>query len=651
MSNPRHAFILLGFLAQALTWDSHIFIFVPVALWFLAVYVLRNRIRISLLSEGAVLVAGCLGSVLINRLLGRTAHFFLGDGLILLQLVRLARPLTRREKLTSLIIACFHFGVLCTLAPNIRFLLLFVASIFLFPKALKEVLLSPDDPQTGNASASAPPLHYPRKFRLPRRVYAGLLAMSILAFIGFPRFTGTPLHLRDAMPNQGSLFDSILDPGRGGKANSREVLMQLEGDYIGYLRCFALSRLNGNIWEAERTWGTPAPMEHNVRELERHHHRKVFIKNPHYLGRVLPVDGQVSRIEGNFFSTPILTQHDAIESPNVWSTGNNTYEYWVRPEPIPQPLGDYQRKALLAHPPQSERLTAWVNQRAAGSTNAIEIARRIEGYLRLNFTYELGTPELNRLSPVEDFVFNRQEGHCERFAAALALMLRMQGIPSRVVIGYLATERNLFSGRLQVRFSDAHAWTEAYIDGQGWVTLDATPGGGGSGVGSNLRNLFEALDFAWYSHVVNFNGFQQRELFGNALKVTSHIPDASWGHVARGLFAALLGLCAFRFKDHLKLVRFWPKAITPAIFARHSYGRMLASFHRAGISKQPHETPIEFLEKLRQDGARGYHEAAVITQAFCQTAYAQQPLAPEAQAQVETALQNLRDSLKKARSG
>ena len=127
MSNPRHAFILIGFLAQALTWDSVALTLLPVGLWVLALTAFNNRIRISVTAEGLLMLVGCIASILVSRMLGRTAHFFLGDGLILLQLVRLARPLNKREKLISLIIACFHFGVICTLAPDIRFVLLFVA--------------------------------------------------------------------------------------------------------------------------------------------------------------------------------------------------------------------------------------------------------------------------------------------------------------------------------------------------------------------------------------------------------------------------------------------------------------------------------------------------------------------------------------------
>src|SRR5688572_7490668 len=141
MSNPRHLFILLGFLAQGLTWESYPAMIAVGALWLAAVTSFHRKFKVTLTTEAWALIIGCVLSLGVNHFLQRSAHFFLGDGLILLQLCRLMRPLTPREKLTSLIVAAFHFGVLCTLAPNIRFVVLFVAAVFLLPGALKETFM------------------------------------------------------------------------------------------------------------------------------------------------------------------------------------------------------------------------------------------------------------------------------------------------------------------------------------------------------------------------------------------------------------------------------------------------------------------------------------------------------------------------------
>lgn len=79
--------------------------------------------------------------------------------------------------------------------------------------------------------------------------------------------------------------------------------------------------------------------------------------------------------------------------------------------------------------------------------------------------------------PVSDFILSRKPSYCEYFASAATLMLRCVGVPSRYVVGYYAHEQD-GPDSLVVRQRDAHAWCEAWIDGVGWVTVEATPASG-----------------------------------------------------------------------------------------------------------------------------------------------------------------------------
>jgi len=90
-----------------------------------------------------------------------------------------------------------------------------------------------------------------------------------------------------------------------------------------------------------------------------------------------------------------------------------------------------------------------------------------------NFTYSLNTKAGDSGSDLADFLTNRQ-GYCQQYAAAMAVMLRLARIPSRVVLGYThsAPDKN---GRFTVTSNDAHAWVEAYFSGIGWVPFDPTP--------------------------------------------------------------------------------------------------------------------------------------------------------------------------------
>lgn len=645
MSNPRHLFILLGFLAQGLTWESYPAMGGVAVLWALAVTKWHHKFKVTLTTEAVALIAGCILSLGINRLLQRSAHFFLGDALILLQLCRLMRPLNGRERLTSLIIAAFHFGVLCTLAPNIRFVTLFTAALFVLPGALKETYLETTVPDHNSRPDAFP-------FRLvpTARVALWLLLGSGFVFITFPRFTGSPLQLRESLAEHSSLLDSVLDPRRGGRANSQQILMQIEGDSVGYLRCFALTEFDGVRWmpaKESTLWPYQYTYEHNYQGNPRYLHRRVHVKTSQYLGNKVPVDGAPVFMKQNFFARPGRSPLTGAIEPNLmWTTGNNVYEYYIDTQPAPEFLDPRYFAELTSHPPQTQQLSNWLAHVTQNGTNAFEKALLAQTHLRTHFTYELGTPELSRLAPIDDFVFNRKEGHCERFAAAMALFLRMQGVPSRVVIGYVATTRNLFTGRLQVRFRDAHSWAEGYIDGTGWVKFDATPGPSGDATSSDFKDMLEALDFAWYSHVVNFNGFAQKELMSGTVSLMRRVPAEAWQAFTWLMIFLLVTSTVIRFGRYRRWKWRWnprPSAVVSQSVVRHHYDRMLNIVAAKGLIKQEPDTPFEFVAQVERDATNLKEEVSTLTENFCRTFYGEKALSKNELAETEQALKRLKE--------
>jgi hypothetical protein len=142
--------------------------------------------------------------------------------------------------------------------------------------------------------------------------------------------------------------------------------------------------------------------------------------------------------------------------------------------PLAAPLSEEQRRRCLAVPQQIDpRISALARGLVAGITDTAARARTLERYLQTNHAYSLSVrgAEGDRVS---DFILNKRPAHCQYFASALVMMLRCNGIPARYVSGYYAHE-SAGADAVIVRQRDAHAWTEAWIDGVGWVTLDGTP--------------------------------------------------------------------------------------------------------------------------------------------------------------------------------
>jgi protein-glutamine gamma-glutamyltransferase len=109
----------------------------------------------------------------------------------------------------------------------------------------------------------------------------------------------------------------------------------------------------------------------------------------------------------------------------------------------------------------------------ADAPTMYDAVRGVERYLNRNFNYS-EKPRRARY-PLNAFLFRDKFGYCQQFSGAMALMLRMAGIPSRVAGGFAPGSFNRDTGEYRVRDYDAHSWVEVYFNGIGWVTFDPTP--------------------------------------------------------------------------------------------------------------------------------------------------------------------------------
>ncbi|MBX3465939.1 MAG: DUF3488 domain-containing protein, partial [Planctomycetes bacterium] len=192
--------------------------------------------------------------------------------------------------------------------------------------------------------------------------------------------------------------------------------------------------------------------------------------------------------------------------------------------------------------PRLEELSAGV-LRARGVPEGAPpsvVARALEDHLQTNYRYTLDAARTPGTEPVADFLFERRAGHCEYFASALAVLLRVNGIPSRLVSGFRGGVYSAWSGAWTVRQRDAHAWVEAETE-RGWMRLDATPDQDEAAAGGVLSRMFEAasaltdwLELRWYKWVIAFDAFDQRSAL-RALR--ERLAEAA--EAARGLVAGL----------------------------------------------------------------------------------------------------------------
>ena len=98
-------------------------------------------------------------------------------------------------------------------------------------------------------------------------------------------------------------------------------------------------------------------------------------------------------------------------------------------------------------------------------------------------------PPLLYDNPIDEFLFETKRGYCEHYASSFTVLMRLANIPSRIVTGYQGGEINPLDNYMTLRQSDAHAWSEVYLQNKGWVRVDPTA----AIPPSNIENSDDAL--------------------------------------------------------------------------------------------------------------------------------------------------------------
>ncbi|WP_226941490.1 transglutaminase TgpA family protein [Janthinobacterium violaceinigrum] len=137
-----------------------------------------------------------------------------------------------------------------------------------------------------------------------------------------------------------------------------------------------------------------------------------------------------------------------------------------------------RQQPWLALPAGSNpRSVAWARALRGNGAHALApadaIAAVLDHFHRAPFRYTLQPPLLGKHG-VDDFLFTTQAGFCEHYAGSFVVLMRAMGIPARVVTGYQGGARSSDGASLTVRQSDAHAWSEVWLAGRGWVRVDPT---------------------------------------------------------------------------------------------------------------------------------------------------------------------------------
>ena len=274
------------------------------------------------------------------------------------------------------------------------------------------------------------------------------------------------------------------------------------------------------------------------------------------------------------------------------------------------------RDALRFDAQRNPRTVALGRQWAAENPDPRAVMAKAVQLFNREFRYTLEPPPLDSTSPYDDFLFNTKQGFCEHYAGTFTLLMRAAGIPARVVTGYQGGEVNPINNELIVRQADAHAWSEVWLADRGWTRFDPTgavspvrvEGGVTAALGpigiiprliaadqyrllATARYAWQAANSQWNTWVVNYNNDRQRQFFSQF-----GVPNVDWWTLALYLLVATFvigGAVSVGL-----LVRDRPPRPEASVAAWRRFCDKLA---QAGMARDPHEGPMDFLQRVARE--------------------------------------------------
>ena len=482
----------------------------------------RQRGRISAWLRVALLVAVPAAVIAVyGTPFGREPGAAIVCGLLVVKLLESERV---RDARMAIGFACFILMSALLFDQGLAFTI--IVGLMLLPALATLRALEPGLPGGSGWSGWLP------AFRTGTVLLGVSLPAALLGFLLIPRLA-TPLW---GAQGNGEARTGMTDRMAPGDMHSlltdNAVAMRIGFDgappseSLRYFRGMVLWSFDGRAWvpgdAARRPW-PPAPV--GVRGPLTHYDVTLLPSHQHWMFALdVPVDAPEDALMGpdhTLWSNKPIDQaiHYRVASAVDYRLASERLDPRLRATALELPDGFDPGARALAERWRSE----------AGANDDAIIRDALALFHDGGFVYDLDAPPLDRNS-IDDFLFNTKTGFCEHYASAFTFLMRAAGIPARVVVGYQGGYWNAFAHYLLIRQSDAHAWSEVWLAGRGWVRVDPTAavsrvvladtGGAAGDVGGGNRswwmpwqNRLDVINLWWGQTVVGFDALDQGHLF------------------------------------------------------------------------------------------------------------------------------------------
>ena len=465
--------------------------------------------------------------------------------------------------------------------------------------------------------------------------YAASLCLQAIPFmlvlyLLFPRISGPLWGLpSDAHAGMTGLSDTMSPGSISRLAQSADIAFRARFSTTPpakqklYWRGPVMEQFDGTTWRLHDNRGTSPQLETLSAPL-----RYEMTLEPHNQRWILALDAPVQLPEGLKASNVLaVTQRLPVTERRRYELAASL-DYRFNVDEDPRALSRNLALPPGVNPQARALAERWRNSDHRPSA----IIGQAQALFAAEFTYTLQPPLLGQ-NGIDEFLFKTRRGFCEHYAGAFVFLMRAAGIPARVVSGYQGGEFNPLDGYLVIRQSDAHAWAEVWLEGQGWVRVDPTasvsPTRIETGIADalpfgeplpalvqwradwlrTLRYRWEAVNNAWNQHILGYDPQRQRELLSRL-----GLPETDWRSLA-----TMLGIaCSLLVAAMTAWTLYQRPAIDPA---RRLWLTALRQLARRQVDCAPWETPMAVAQRVREQRPELAETFQNVVDAYLQARY------------------------------
>ena len=473
------------------------------------------------------------------------------------------------------------------------------------------------------------------RVRIALKLVALALPLMLLMFILFPRISGQLWHLPDdARSGRTGLSDTMTPGDIAQLIQSDDIAFRVAFSGVKppqeklYWRAVVLWYFDGRSWEQGKQnenphptlEGTGQPVSYTI-TLEPHDKTWLFALD-------MPLQPPANTQYTNNF---LLRSNNPINSLYRYSL-QSYLDYRIEYE-----LARWEKNAGLKIPQHSNLQSVKLAQQwRTQFVHDEDIVRHaLRQFNHENYVYTLRPPLTLSNNPVDEFLFETRRGFCEHYASSFTLLMRAAGIPARVVLGYQGGTVNPLNNVLTVRQSDAHAWSEVWLQNRGWVRIDPTAAIAPERVEQNLdsalgadeirplymhldnsmfrqlRFYWDATDNRWKQWVIGYGPKLQQQLMQALFNRNMHYSELTLILITgAGLTTLLLALLSFRSNSS-----------TETDPAQKLYNRFCARLAKHGIARASHEGPLEYAQRATVRFPEQQHYIELITKIYINNRY------------------------------